>query len=703
MLGMDWPLLREELALMPGPVLPDGQPSWTLHDPVRNQFFRLDWASFEILQRWWMGDAARIQADIESHTTLHLSEDDVAGMAEFLRQHQLQQLRPGQSAQLARHWAQSRGSMGEWLLHHYLFIRIPLWKPDAWLGRWLPLARRFVSPAFLWATLAALLFGLVQVGSQWSAFSNTLTDLFSWQGLAAYGAAVFVTKLLHELGHAFTAKHFGCRVPRMGAALLVMWPVAYTDTNESWKLTDQSQRLWIASAGILTELVIAAWCTALWAVLPEGALRSSAFVLATTSWIATVAVNASPFMRFDGYFIVSDALDMPNLHARAFALARWQLRELLFGLQEPPPEHFKPLLHRSLLLFAWLTWLYRLGLFIGIALLVYHQFFKLLGTLLFLVEIGWFVLAPLRSEGRAWRQLWPRIRRAGRWRASATGFGLMVLLLFVPWPKVDTATALLRPEQAWAAQTPAASQLLEAPPPSGSEVKAGQRLYRLSSPTQQMRREALQARIERLQWQAGVSGFEAESRLHLLSDQEGLQAAQAELAALETEAELYAPPAPFAGRWYTASVDLDGQPWLGPRQRLGTLVAKNTRWLVETWVDEETARRLQPGAAGRFMLDGQGHRSLRLKLLSIDAQPSRLLSRPELAAPHGGHLLAREKGNQTYAETPVFHLLLVVEGEPGALGEHTWRGWVSIDGPWEAPATRYLRQLGVVLLRELSF
>jgi putative peptide zinc metalloprotease protein len=195
--------------------------------------------------------------------------------------------------------------------------------------------------------------------------------------------------------------------------------MAYTDTNDTWRLTSRWQRLLVASAGILTELVIAAWATLAWAFLPDGALRSAAFVLATTSWVATLAINASPFMRFDGYFILSDFLELPNLHERSFALARWRLREWLFDLGEEKPEHFSRRRETGLILFAWAVWIYRLVVFLGIAVLVYHFFIKIVGIFLFMVEIIWFIALPIRHELQAWAKRWPQIRSRPRSRLSA--------------------------------------------------------------------------------------------------------------------------------------------------------------------------------------------------------------------------------------------------------------------------------------------
>ena len=224
--GTGLPPLREELALLPGPALPDGQPSWTLHVPVRHLFFQIDWPSFEILRRWPLGDAQAIAADVTGETTLAVGAEDIATLLEFLRQNQLLQVAPGQSGQLAASLAQRRGGRARRLLHNYLFFRIPLVRPDRWLGRWAGRLDFLYSRTFLRLTVIAGVMGLLSVYRSWESFSATLVDLMSWQGMLAYGLTLVSVKILHELGHGFTAKRYGCRVPTMGVAFMVLWPVA---------------------------------------------------------------------------------------------------------------------------------------------------------------------------------------------------------------------------------------------------------------------------------------------------------------------------------------------------------------------------------------------------------------------------------------------------------------------------------------------
>ncbi len=697
---MSLPKLREELALYPGPRLADGQPSWTLHDPVRNQFFRLDWLTFELLSRWSLQDAAAILAAISTETTLQPEVADVEAVLQFLAENQLLQAGAKEGAFAARFKAQ-RSSWGKWLLHHYLFFRVPLIKPDRWLTRFSARVAPLYSRGFFQLSLLAWIVGVVMVYRDWDRFSATLVDLFTWKGLIAYGVALFGVKVLHELGHAFTAKRYGCRVPAMGVAFLVLWPVAYTDTNEAWKLADRRQRLAIAGSGIITELIVAVWATLAWAMLPEGTPKSIAFILATTTWIATLAVNSSPFMRFDGYFLLSDWLDLPNLHSRAFALARWDLRERLFKLGDAPPEYFPPRRTRNLILFAYATWIYRLTLFLGIAVLVYHFAVKAIGILLFIVEIGWFVLLPIWGEIKIWRERWPVLRESARAKRSAMIALALAALVIVPWPTRVASSALLRPTEIFPIYAPEGAQVIKLNWREGAAVPAGQALIELASPDLVLRWQRATAQVQQLQWQVAAAGLNAGLRPDAPVLQQELITAQAELHSIETTLEQYTPRAPFAGELRDLDPDLKPGVWVGRGERLAVLV-QNDQWRVETYLDEDALRRIRVGDRARFYSDGGEGTYLPLTVTAIDRDATRVLTSGVLAAPFGGSVVVREKQGQLIPERALYHVVLSAPS-PGNLRGHSWRGTVVLHGRWEAPGVRLLRYLLSIVWREAGF
>lgn len=711
--AMPWPALRQELAIFGSERMHDGQPSWTLHDPVRNQFFRIDWATFEIVCRWDTGDSAAIAQSVSAETPLSVRSDDVAAVGQFLAENQLVQIAAGgQARALATRLQALRGTWATWLLHHYLFFRVPLARPDAWLQRFLPWVEPLWSRGFLFLTVMALVFGVFQIARDWGRFSNTLLDTFSWSGLAGYGVALTAAKLLHELGHAFTAKRWGCHVPAMGVALLVLFPVAYTDTNEVWKLGNRQKRLAVAGAGILTELTIAAWASLAWGLLPEGQLKSAAFMLATTTWVATLVINASPFMRFDGYFLLSDWLDLPNLHARSFALARWDLRERLFALGVPPPEVFSPARRVGLIAFAYVTWIYRLIVFLGIAALVYAFFIKAVGIILFAVEIGWFVVFPLWSEVRLWPALLRQHNKSAGWAGAFWGnararrslmWSLAAIFVFMlPWPNRQSGVGLLRPVDTFVIYAPAGAKVLSVRHINGEQVAAGETLLEFESPDLRVRLTRAQLRLARTRAQVDQAGVSAEQRSNIPVLEQERETASAEVNTLLAELQLYRPTAPFSGVMRDVPQDLHTGSWVAAKERLGMLV-KPDEWQVEVYIDEEAVQHIGVGDGAIFSADGHEGPTLALTVSAIDREAIHELPIAMLAAQAGGSVLTRNKQNQLIPERATYKVLLQVNNSLGNLAEQSWRGTVVIRGSWQAPVMRYIRTGLALFWRELGF
>jgi len=696
------PSLREEIDLLEGPLLQDGQPSWTLHDPVRNLFFQLDWPSFEILRRWHLGSAALIVAEIERETTLTLSQADVDQLKLFLQGNELVQVAAGSAASMAARLQKRRGGLGQWLLHNYLFFRVPLVYPDLWLSRWTPRLAFLFNTLFWRLTLLAAVAGVVGVYRDWDVFAATAVDMLSWEGFLAYSVTLVAVKILHELGHGVTAKRYGCRVPTMGVAFLVLWPVAYTDTNEVWKLTRRDQRLKVAGAGIITELTIAVWATLAWVWLPSGTPKAIAFLLSTTTWISTLVINTSPFMRFDGYFLLADFLGMPNLHNRSFALARWHLREVLFKLHEEPPEDMPRGRRTALILFAWATWIYRLVLFLGIAVLVYHFFIKAVGILLFLVEIIWFVAKPFWSELSAWGQRGAKIRRSRRARVSLLLLLGGLALFVVPWSVPLYSKGVLQPRSQWVAYAPENAQLTAMPFANGALVPAGSTVFLLRSPQLQAREAQSTARLEQLALQSATAGFNSESRRdwQILHDRQ--VAAQADQEAVSADHERYAPVATNGGILRDVDPDLVPGDWLARREPLGRVVSE-TEFQVVTYVEATAIHRIEPGDRGLFVADGAAGPVAQLKVLSVDRDASRTLSEAVLANTFGGSVQVREKQGALYPELPVYRVVLKVTQSSPEFAQHSWRGGVTISGQPEAPGLRFVQTAASVFWREFGF
>lgn len=696
------PALRQDLQLLPAPPHPDGAPSWRIHDPVRNRFYELGWMEFELLSRWQAGgDIEELRAQTGAETPLAPEPEDVQALLDFLRQHQL--VAPDEAGReaLRQRVATARPPWWKQAVHNYLFFRVPLLHPDRFLARTLPRVAPLFSRGFLLATLAAGILGLYLATRQADALAVSFSYFFSLEGLLSYGVAATFAKIMHELGHAYTAKRFGLRVPTMGVAFLVMWPVLYTDTGETWKLPDPARRFAIASAGMASELALACWTTLAWALAPDGVVRSMFFLLATSTWLLTLAINASPFMRFDGYFLLSDALNLPNLHERSSALARAAIRRVFFGLREADSEPtMGERMRRFLIGFALATWLYRLVLFIGIALMVYHLFFKLLGILLMAIEIGWFVLRPVAAE---WKVL---MERRLEWRLRPRAWGLLglavlALLWTVPVARQLSVPALMRGAEAGSVYAAMPARVAEVTVTDGQAVAAGAPLLRLEAPELASRMERAALRAAALREELARTPANASQRERRLVLEQQLGEALADEAGAQEQLGRLRIVAPHAGVVRDLLPGLVPGRWVQPRHALLRVVGRQGDE-IDAYVDEQMLRSIAVGDEVRFYPELPEAPVLRGSVVAIDPAAGRQVP-PLLASPNGGAVAAtRTAGGELVAHEALYRVRIKPQ-DGQAAAPMVMRGTVRIGFGWDALAPSGIAHVLSVLVRESGF
>ncbi len=699
------PGLRQELRIERGAPLVTGAPSWILFDPVRHLFYQLGKLEFRIFALWQNGSLNHIRAGLAADGVEAKDADLAIGrVLDFSFQNSLTVSPNGPAVE---HFTAQRklrqSEWWKWLVDHYLFIRIPIVKPTAFLQRTMPFVAPLWSRTSLTIFAAMALLGFVLVARQWDAFVASFLYFFNWQGLIAYGIALGGVKIIHELGHAYTATRFSVRVPTMGISLLIMMPVLYTDTTAAWRLTSRKQRMMIDCAGVGAELMVASICTLLWSFVPDGSLRSGLFVLATTSWIASLAINLSPFMRYDGYYILSDALGVPNLQPRSFALMKWWLREVLFDLGEHPPEYFPKHLERGLTLYAVITCIYRLILFVGIAILVYHMFFKVLGIILFVVEMVVFVGRPIFSEISAW---WTR-RDAivANKRGRVFGFVLLALatLAILPLDRSVSVPAVLSPigDTPLVAGDPA--QIAKIHVRNGDNVVSGAPVVTLLSPD--LDREAALHRVEiaRLSAQMDRAMSDAEDMSNRAVLERQLQGEREALAGTEVRRTKLVLRAPMAGKVVDLNTDLHAGRWLGGAEVLARIVTPG-RYDVQAYAEQSDVWRLENGASARFVPDDPAQASRRAKLIETATSAAQRIDLPVLASVNGGPIAVATQGeDKLKPRSPVSRLRLVAERDDGGRAAvQAVPGRVIIDAAGQSFLSRAIKGVGKIVAQEWS-
>lgn len=635
---------------MPGSTAADGSPTWVLQDPVGNRFFQLTWPAFEILSRWHLHSPDQVIEAVNSETTLDIDIDDIKDLIQFLSQQNLLLAYTSEdSTRFERIRAATQKKGAQWLLKNYLFFRVPLVRPTRFLHWFAPYFKKVFTPGFWWTIAALLVVGIYLVSRQWDSFIHTFSAYSGWEALLGIGVALSFAKVLHEFGHALTANRYGCRVPTMGMAFLVMLPVLYTDTTDAWKLTSRRARMHIGAAGMLAELVLAVIATLVWSFLPDGPLRAGVFLLATSTWVLTLAINASPFMRFDGYFLLSDWLNMPNLHERSFALGRWWLREKLFGWSDPVPEQFPPRRHKFLIAFAFGTAIYRAILFLSIALLVYHLFFKLLGLFLMIVELAWFIAYPVHREVKVWWQRRAEMQWKKETRRSTAIFIFLIALVVIPWQSSMRVPAVIGAEQAQGLYAAAPAQVKTTAIAQGEKVKAGQLLVQLESPDLQFKLKMAQAKEEQLRWQLEQQSFNANLQSAGPALRKHWEGAQEVVKGLESRVQQLSVVAPFDGVIAERNTSLETGSWVAGGEKLFHIISptgiKGEAYLNEAELMRITQLETTEKAHARFIAKQNGYPSLHCTLNNIDKLNLSQLDQAYAATQFGGSIAAQADKN----------------------------------------------------------
>lgn len=690
------PPLREDLRLHEVAAGWDGAPAWSIQDPVTNRFYRIGWLEFECLLRW-PGDPVAIAEDIARTTPLAADPELVEDFARFLVQHHLVRPSSQEVTRLAQKADAPGWRHGRWWLHHYLFIRVPLVRPDRWLAALLSVMQPVLSMAGLMAVVLASGLGMVLVAHQWDTFTHGVMDILTPSGILGFMLAIVISKTLHEMGHALVATHHGVRVAHMGVALVVLWPMLYTDTSESWRLRSHRQRLSISVAGIGVEMALAGLSTLAWALMDDGPLRQSMLYLATTGWVLSLALNASPFMRFDGYFILSDLLDFPNLHERAGALARAWLRRTLLGWNEPNPEPLPLRTQHYLIAFALGTWLYRLVVFLGIATAVYLMFFKVLGLFLFVVEIAWFIVLPLWSEVAVWRKRWVEVkpnRRVTMWSIAL----ISLVLVSVPWALQVDAPAVARPEHQQAIFGPFAARVTAVHPPG--MVAAGTALVQFEAPDLLARETRTDASVQALSHHlAGLVAAEERGMDQQQASTERLREQLAEAQSIREESGRLQMLAEFDGLWVDTDPTVRSGTWVGPRTPLGVLIDPS-RWVVEAYVDQRQLESIQSGASARFRAH-KYWKSVPATVVEVDSARVGKLAYVMLEATHGGPIATQGGERQSVPVDALYRVRLVLS-EP-LEHHHETPGYVTIEGTRRSPAWQFVQRITSIIVREAGF
>jgi putative peptide zinc metalloprotease protein len=454
-----------------------------------------------------------------------------------------------------------------------LALRFPLIDPDRFLRR----TQHWVDPLFgafgivLWTAVVGA--AAVLAALHWTDLTQNITDrVLAPQNLLALWLLYPLVKALHELGHAYATRHWGGEVHEIGVMLLVLAPVPYVDASAASAFKDKRHRMVVGAIGIGVELFLGAVALFIWLSAESGLVRALAFNVILITGLSTLLFNGNPLLRFDGYYVLADWLEIPNLGHRANQYLGYLLKRYLFGVKDAKSSAHTSGERIWMAVYGVAAFTYRVFITFAIVLFISSQFF-FVGVVLALWAVATQVIVPM---GKSMSFLFssPDLgRQRGRalWTSLMLVMALAALLVAVPapsWTRAEGVVWLPEEAQVRAGSDGLIVEFLAAP---DSVVQRGQPLLRAEEPFLAARVEVLRAQRDELRTR--YEALITVDRAQAASVREQWVAAEANWKRAQERAEDMVFRSPVNGRFIVASPeDLPGR-FVKKGQLVGYVVA----------------------------------------------------------------------------------------------------------------------------------
>jgi putative peptide zinc metalloprotease protein len=678
-----------------------GQRWFVLQNPFSNQFFRLRPAAYEFVARLQRDRTVQEvwQQCLDRFPDTAPGQEAVIQLLSQLYFANLLQYDAGaDTAQLFRRYERTRQRETRARLLNIMFMRFPLLDPDQFLVRTMPLARAIISPlgALLWLGIVG--YALKLVVDNWSALREQSQGVLAPGNLFLLYTGMVLSKTVHEFGHAYFCRRFGGQVHVMGIMLMIFTPMPYVDATSSWGFRKRWHRVLVGAAGMIVELFLAALATLVWANTGPGALHSLAYNMMFVASVSTVVFNINPLLRYDGYYILSDLLEIPNLFQKSLAHLKHLAERYLFGVKKSESPSQSNLEKMWLTVYGLASNVYRVVVFSGILLFVADRFL-LIGIIMAAVCLVSWVMVPAIGFIR-YLSASPALERQ-RLRAvcvsGALAAVLIVLFDVIPFPNHFRAPGVLKARSWTDVINEAPGQVSSILTPPGSKVSRGQALVQLTNEPLELEIAAAQASYAEVE--ARLRQAQQDDTANLKPLLSRLESVEKRLQRLQRDKSALSVKARQDGIWVAPQAKEHLGRWLVRGTSLGLIVDPSafefTATVAQVDGDSLFARRL---AGAQARLYGQSESPLVLGPLTIVPADQNKLPSPALGWMAGGEVrVAHDDPQGLHAAEPFFEVRAPIEASTHAALLHGRAGKIRFDLGSEPLLPRWLRRLRQLL------
>lgn len=633
-----------------------GEPAYVIRDPLTFESYRLDrsgYAIFVALQRDL--SLGEIFEKVVEQGCLS-RQDEETFYQTILTLHRLNFLNlpiSDDKMLYQRYLAKKQARTREKLLG-FLFLRIPLINPDAFLRRTLRYVSWLFSKPFFFVWLAMMACAAFIVVKSFNELIEPIQGVLVARNLPVIWFALIALKIVHEFGHAYACKRLGGHVPEMGVFLIVFTPLAYVDATSAWGFSKKLDRLVVGLGGMYFESMAAALAVFVWAFTGPGPVHDLAYNIIFLAGVATVLFNINPLLRYDGYYVLSDLLEVPNLRQQANRYVTGLLKRAFLGL----PSGFgnRSVGMRALLLtYGLAASAYRVTIVLAISAAIAMKFF-LVGIALGAFYIGQTLIGLLV---KATKYLWFAPEAAPvRVRAVAVSLlmliGLPAAVLTVPVKPPVRAAGTLSTETEHVIRAEVDGFIERVDASVGESVSASEPLVQLNNDAYTDAMAQARAQLEAASIRR--KAYQAEELAKALQEQERMTAYRHEVARRRQELDRLTIRAGMTGRLVDTLTHRDIGRYVRRGDPIGTVGAGP--WQAKALLTEQDMADAQPEVGGtvQVRVAAAPDRVIEGYVVRIVPKGSKLITMPSLTQLGGGGIAVDPstfEASQPYFEVTV--------------------------------------------------
>jgi putative peptide zinc metalloprotease protein len=551
-----------------------GLPWFVLHDPFTNQYFRFPPSVYHFITRLTKNKTIEEiwNSLLETMPENAPTQSEIMDLlAQLFHANLLHYDRAPDSAKLFDRYKKRRNKMFKMNILNIMFARIPLYDPDAILKRILPIIKLIFSPAGLVLWLVMIVIGAKTAIDNAAALGAQSDGILATSNLFLLYAAMVLVKIVHEIGHAFAVRRYGGEVHVLGIMFMILTPFPYTDATAAWAFPSKWKRILVSAAGMIFELFIASIAILVWAKTGDGVLHSLAYNMIFIASVSTLIFNLNPLLRYDGYYILSDLFDIPNLQQQGRLQSTYALERYAFGKKDAIAVTATKKEGWFLSIYAITSTIYRFGVFGGILVFISTKML-LLAIIMGAFFIGSWAVYPLYKFIKYLFNSPSLSRVRGRAITVCTVFLIIVaaFLAYVPFPFAFKAAGILKAVDFVLVVNHTSGVVTQSGRPSGTHVLKGDTLLLLDNK---------ELRLEKIQYESALNEAKFEYTKAMKEEQADLEPIEKRIAAysqkiqrIEQQLDELVVTAQFPGTWVAPDADDFIGRWMPRGTQIGQLI-----------------------------------------------------------------------------------------------------------------------------------